>query len=162
MQERSLLLSSNLCDTVEEVAEILQYRLSVNFTFDEIINSALESFVEKKPYVSLFSSLTGKIKFTFDDVFKLDTLTEDEEDALIALNASLHRNPDWRPLVEQIRMDVMDGIQSLHTENQVQILYENLKGELESRKRGKVYRSGYKKLIIKSAMISLIRQDNSF
>lgn len=160
MQERSVVLGDSLCDTVEEVAEIIYDRLNVNFTFDEILNSVLQSFINKTPYVSLFSSLTGKVKFTFDDVYKLASLTDDEEDTLEALKASIYRNPEWRPLVESIRMDIANGVQSLHTENQVEILYDNLKCELESRKKGRTFRSGYKRLIIKSALISLIIKEN--
>lgn len=162
MLERSVIFRDDICTTVESVTEILNSKLNANFTFDEIVNSAMMSFINKTPYVSIFSSLTGKIKYTFDDVYKLADLEDDEEDALDFLISSIYRDRDLKSLVEQIQLDVKAGVKSNHTENQIQMLYDKLREELDTRKRGHIYRSGYKKLIIKSAIVALVRRNNSY
>lgn len=162
MVERSVIIKEDICTIVEEVTIIMNENLGTNFTFDEIVNSALMSFVNKTPYVSILCSLTGKVKYTFDDVFKLAEMNDDEHDSLEFLISAIYRDRDLKQLVSHIQLDVDTGVQSSHTENRIQELYGLLREELDTRKKGKVYRSGYKRLIIKSAIVALIRRNNSY
>lgn len=162
MVERSVILRDDICAVVEEVTGIMNETLNTNFTFDEIVNSALMSFINKTPYVSIFCSLTGKVKYTFDDVFKLQDMSDEERDSLEFLISAIYRDSDLKQMVSNIQLDVDSDVQSKHTENQIQELYELLREELDTRKKGKVYRSGYKRLIIKSAIVALVRRNNSY
>lgn len=142
-----------------ELSDILAKTIDVYLTPDEIISRIIQSYRMETSYISLVN-LTSKVKFSLSEVKRLATFTDRERRALEYVLLSDKRNERIRTLTGllKVELDIRDGVVGeLMGENlTVNELWEELENEYNSKFRNWKLRSGIKKLIIKSAIMSYV------
>lgn len=152
-----ILLDNSSLSTVIKIRNSLAM-INIEMSDAQIVNSIINTLTSKASYISILP-LSSKVKLSLPEVEKLEDLKNSEMRAIEYLVSESYKGIELNILISTLRKEVSSKGSLLvreETENIVNRLHDELEVVFFRRYRGKAFRAGYKKLIIKSALASLV------